>query len=91
MSRDVRPPVQMRRETRVFSGVSTEESDIPSSYEMKDLPAFKPLLGNLTLFLVRESRYQLHFRQQIQGPSHIPIAEGRLLLRYLWNVGLPVQ
>ena len=81
----------MRRETRVFSGVSTEESDIPSSYEMKDLPAFKPLLGNLTLFLVRESRYQLHFRQQIQGPSHITIAEGRLLLRYLWNVGLPVQ
>ena len=29
--RDVRPPVQMRRGTRVFSRVSTEDSDIPSS------------------------------------------------------------
>ena len=26
-----------------------------------------------------------------QGPSHIPIAEGRLLLRYLFKVGLTVQ
>ena len=25
------------------------------------------------------------------GPSHIPIAEGTLLLRCLWNVGLPLQ
>ena len=31
VSRDVRPPVKMRRGTRVFSGVSTEDSDIPSS------------------------------------------------------------
>ena len=31
VSRDVRPPVQMRPGTRVFSGVSTEDSDIPSS------------------------------------------------------------
>ena len=30
-------------------------------------------------------------RQQIQGPSHIPIAEGSLLLRCLWNVGLTLQ
>ena len=58
---------------------------------MKDEPAFKTLQGNLTLFLVIESRYPLHLRQQTQGPSHKPIAEGRLLLRYLWNVGLPVQ
>ena len=29
--RDVRHPVQMRRGTRVFSRVSTEDSDIPSS------------------------------------------------------------
>ena len=91
MSRDVRPPVQMRRGTRVFSRVSTEESDIPSSFEMKDEPAFKPLQGNPTLFLVRECRYPLHLRQQTQCPSHIPIAEGRLLLKCLWKVGLPVQ
>ena len=91
MSRDVRTPVQMRHGTRVFSSVFTEDSDIPSSFEMKDELAFKPLQGNLTLFLVRESWYPLHLRQQTQGPSHILTAEGRLLLRYLWKVGLPVQ
>ena len=91
MSRDVRSPVQIRRGTRVFLRMPTEDSDIPSSCEMKDEPAFKTLQGNLTLFLVRETRYPLHLRQQTQGPSHKPIAEGRLLLRCLWNVGLPVQ
>ena len=87
----MRPPVQMRRGTRVFSRVSTGDSDIPSSCEMKDEPAFKPLQGNPTFFLVRASQYPLHLRQQTQGPSHIPIAEGRLLLRCLWKVGLPLQ
>ena len=89
--RDVRPLVQMRQGTRVFSRVSTADSDIPSSCEMKDEPAFKPLQGNLSLFLVRESWYPLHLRQKTQGPSHIPIAQGRLHLRCLWKVGLPVQ
>ena len=88
---DVRPPVQMRQGTRVFSSVSKEDSDIPSSCEMKDVPAFKPLQANPTLFLVRESWYPLHLRQQTQGPSHKPIAEGGLLLRCLWKVGLSVQ
>ena len=91
MSRDVRPTVQMRWGTRIFSRVSTEDSDIPSSCEMKDGPAFKTVQGNLILFLVRESLYPLHLRQQTQGPSHKPIAEGRLLLRFLWKVGLLVQ
>ena len=91
MSRDVRSPVQIRRGNRVFSRMPTEDSDIPSSCEMKDEPAFKTLQGNPTLLLVRESRYPLPLRQQTQGPSHKPIAEGRLLLRCLWNVGLPVQ
>ena len=31
-----------------FSRVSTGDSDIPLSCEMKDEPAFKPLQGNLT-------------------------------------------
>ena len=31
VSRFVRPPVKMRRGTRVFSRVTTEDSDIPSS------------------------------------------------------------
>ena len=54
---------------------------------MKDEPAFKPLQLNPTLFLVRESRYPLNLRQKTQGPSHIPIAQGRLLLRGLWKIG----
>ena len=83
--------MHMRRGTRVFSSVSTEDSDIPSSCEMKDEPTFKPFQGNTILYLVRESRYPLHLRQQTQGPSHIPIAKGRLLLSCLWKVGLPVQ
>ena len=59
VSRDVRPPVQMMRGTRVSSRISTQDSDIPSSCQMKDKPVFKPLQGNPTLFLVRESRYPL--------------------------------
>ena len=58
---------------------------------MKDEPVFKPLQENPTVFLVREFRYPLHLRQQPQGHSHIPITEGRLLLRCLWKVCLPVQ
>ena len=44
MSRDVRRPVQMRRGTRVSCRISTYDLDIPSSCQMKDKPAFKPLL-----------------------------------------------
>ena len=88
---DVRPPIQLSRGTRVFSSVSKEDSDLPSSCEMKDEPASKPFLGNLPIFSVREFQYPLHLRQQTPGPSHIPIADGRLFLRCLWKVGLPVQ
>ena len=87
--RDVRPPVLMRWGPRAFSRVSTGDSDIPSSGEMKDEPAFKPLQENLAFFRVRASRCPFHLRQQIQGPSHIPTAEGSLLLRCLWKIGLP--
>ena len=48
--RDVSPPVQMRQGPRAFSKVSTGESDIPSSCEIKDKPAFKPLQGNPAFF-----------------------------------------
>ena len=71
----------MRLGPRAFSRDCTEDSDIIVSCEMKEEPALKPLQGNLTFFQVRESRCPLHVRQQIQGPSHIPIAEGRLLFR----------
>ena len=42
---DVRPSVQKRLRTMAFSKVSKGESDIPSSCELKDEPAFKALLG----------------------------------------------
>ena len=41
--KDVRLPVQKRWKTTAFSMVSTGDSDMPSSCEMKDEPEFKPL------------------------------------------------
>ena len=90
VSGDVRPPVLMRLGPRAFSRDCTENSDIPLYCEMKDEPAFKVLQGNPTFFKIRESRYPLHMRQQIQGPSHILIAEGRLLVRCLLEGGLSI-
>ena len=43
---DVRPSVQKRLRTMAFSSVSAGDSDITSSCEMKDEPAFKALQGN---------------------------------------------
>ena len=48
--KDVRPSVQKRWRTMAFSRVSTGDSVIPSSCEMKYEPAFKPLLGNPACF-----------------------------------------
>ena len=47
---DVRPSVQKSLRTIAFSGVSTGDSDIASSCEMKDEPAFKALQGKLAFF-----------------------------------------
>ena len=48
--RDVIPAVQMRRRPMPFSSVSTGDSDMPSSCEMRDEPEIKPLQGNLAFF-----------------------------------------
>ena len=48
--RDVIPPVKMRWTSTAFSRVSTGDSDMPSSCEMKDEPEFKPLHGNQAVF-----------------------------------------
>ena len=45
--RVVRPHVQMRQTLTAFSRVSTGDSDIPSSCDMKHEPKFKALQGNL--------------------------------------------
>ena len=89
--RDGRPPFEMRRGPRSFSRVSSGDSDIPSSCEMKDEPAFKPLQGNPAFFHVRASLCSFLLKQQSQGPSHIPVAERSLLLRFLWKVGIPLE
>ena len=47
---DVRPSVQKRLRTMAFSRVSTGDSDIPSSCEMKDESAFKALQGKPAFF-----------------------------------------
>ena len=47
---DVRPSVQKRLRNMAFSRVSTGDSDIPSSFEMKDEPAFKALQGKTAFF-----------------------------------------
>ena len=47
---DVRPSVQKRLRTMAFSRVSTGDSDIPSSCEMKDEPAFKALQAKPAFF-----------------------------------------
>ena len=65
--RDVRPPVQMRRKPTAFSRVSTGDSDIPSSCDMKYEPEFKPLQGNQDFFSIRASRAPFHLRQNIQS------------------------
>ena len=88
---DVRPSVQKRLRTIAFSRVSTGDSDIPSSCEMKDEPAFKAHHGKPAFFWVRAFRGPLYLKQKTQSRSHIPISEGRLLLRILWKAGLPLQ
>ena len=88
---DVRPSVQKRLRTMAFSRVSTGYSDIPTSCEMKDENAFKALQGKPAFFLVRASRGPLYLRQKTQSCSHVPISEGRLLLRCLRITGLPLQ
>ena len=47
---DVRPSVQKRWSTMAFSRVSTGDSVIPSSCEMKYEPALKPLQGHPAFF-----------------------------------------
>ena len=47
---DVRPSVLKRLRSMALSRVSTGDSDIPSSCEMKDEPTFKALQGKPAFF-----------------------------------------
>ena len=90
-SKGYEAPYPDEASTYGFSSVSTGDSDMPSSCEINNEPEFKPLQGNRAFFLVRASPGPFHLRQKTQGPSHIPIAEGKLLLRCLWKVGSHLQ
>ena len=81
----------MRQKPLAFCRVSTGDSDMPSSCEMKEELEFNPVQGNPTFFRVRASRGPFHLRQETQGPSHIITAAGKLLLRSLWKAGTPLQ
>ena len=50
VQRDMRLPVQLRWKPMAFSRVSTGDSDMRSSCEMKYEPEFKPLQGNRAFF-----------------------------------------
>ena len=89
--RYMRPPVQMKQAPMALTKISTVDSDIPSSGEMKDEPAFKPMPRYPAFFQVRTSQCPFHLRQQTQGPDNMPIAEKSLLLRCLWKLGIPLQ
>ena len=88
---DVRPPIEIRVGTRVFSTVSTGDSDLLASCELRDEPAFKSLQGHPAFFQVRASQCPFHLRQQTQGASHIPITYRSLLLRCEWKVSSPLE
>ena len=47
---DMSPVVQKRLRNMAFSRVSTGDSVLPSSWEMKDEPAFKALQGKPAIF-----------------------------------------
>ena len=48
--RDVIPPVQMRWRPMASARVSTGDSEIPSSCDLRDKPELKPLQGNPAFF-----------------------------------------
>ena len=50
----------------------------------------KPLQGNLDFFLIRASRGPFCLKHKTQGPCHIHMPKGNLLLRCLWTDGLPL-
>ena len=66
---DMIPPFQMRRRPTAFSRVSTGDSDIPSSSDMKHEPEFKPLQGNPAFFESGVSRYIAHETESTESLS----------------------
>ena len=87
---DVRPSVQKRLRTMAFSRVSRGDSEIPSSCAMKDGLHLRHC-RECQPSCVRTSRGPLSLMQKTQSRSHIPLSEGRPLLRCLWKAGFPLN
>ena len=51
----------------------------------------KLLQGNLDFILIRATGGPFRLKHKTQGPFHIYIPKGKLLLRCLWKDGLPLQ
>ena len=51
----------------------------------------KPLKGNLDYFLIRAPRGPFYLKEKTQGPYHVHIPEGKLLLSCLRKDGLPLH
>ena len=51
----------------------------------------KPLQGNFDFFLIRASRGAFRLKHKTQGPLHLHIPKGKLLLKCLWKDGLTLQ
>ena len=51
----------------------------------------KPQQGNLDFFLITASRGPFRLKRKTQGPSHIHIPKGKLLLRCLWKDRFPLH
>ena len=91
MSKGYEAHVQMRWRPGAFCRVSTGDSDILSSCDMKDELAFKTLLRNQAFFRVRASQGPFHLNEKTQGHSHLHISESKLRLRCLWKLDLSLQ
>ena len=87
---DVIPPVQMRWRPTAFSRVSTGDSDIPSSCDMKQEPKFKPLQEIRRSFESGLSRYIPLETESTESLSPT-FAQAKLHLRCLWKTGSPLQ
>ena len=84
--RYMRPLVEMMWTPRAFCRVFTVDSDILSSCDMNDEPALN-LWREIRPLSTQGIPGSFSLEAENQGPSHIHIPQGKLLLRCLWKVG----
>ena len=87
---DVIPPGQMRRRSTAFFRVSTGDSDISSSCDMKHDPNLSHCREIRPFFESGFSRY-IPLETESTDSLSPTIPEGKLHLRCLWKTGSPLQ